>query len=163
MRKSLFHHLLQGSGLNIRHHQVYELSLRDPQLNHPFPLFPVRLGTSFSGGGNWGTRRLGNPKDSVWEDWGTLGKIRGITNHPPLRILLGTVDPVDPTQISIFLNPWKLGFACWVLGNSSQTSSPQIVVKFPRKLTFHVPWKFQWLVQMYFPIKRLSFCRGRIR
>ena len=23
---------------------------------------------------------LGNPKDSVWEDWGTLGKIRGITN-----------------------------------------------------------------------------------
>ena len=23
-----------------------------------------------------------NPKDSVWEDWGTLGKIRGITTHP---------------------------------------------------------------------------------
>ena len=22
---------------------------------------------------------LGNPEDSVWEDWGTLGKIRGIT------------------------------------------------------------------------------------
>ena len=25
---------------------------------------------------------LGNPKDSVWEDWGTLGKIRGITTPP---------------------------------------------------------------------------------
>ena len=24
---------------------------------------------------------LGNPKDSVWEDWGTLGKIRGITTR----------------------------------------------------------------------------------
>ncbi len=24
----------------------------------------------------------GNPKDSVWEDWGTLGKIRGITTPP---------------------------------------------------------------------------------
>ena len=31
---------------------------------------------------------LGNPKDSVWEDWGTLGKIRGITTPGPLRILL---------------------------------------------------------------------------
>ena len=29
---------------------------------------------------------LGNLKDSVWEDWGTLGKIRGITT-PSLRIL----------------------------------------------------------------------------
>ena len=27
---------------------------------------------------------LGNPKDSVWEDWGTLGKIKGINHHPPL-------------------------------------------------------------------------------
>ena len=27
------------------------------------------------------------PKDSVWDHWGTLGKIRGITT-PPLRILL---------------------------------------------------------------------------
>ena len=27
---------------------------------------------------------LGNPKDSVWEDWGTLGKIREIT-APPLK------------------------------------------------------------------------------
>ena len=27
---------------------------------------------------------LENPKDSVWGDWGTLGKIRGIT-HPPLK------------------------------------------------------------------------------
>ena len=24
----------------------------------------------------------GNVKDSVWEDWGTLGKIRGITTPP---------------------------------------------------------------------------------
>ena len=29
---------------------------------------------------------LGKPKDSVWEDWGTLGKIREIT--PPLRNLI---------------------------------------------------------------------------
>ena len=29
----------------------------------------------------------GNPKDSVWEDWGTLGKIRE-SQPPPLRILL---------------------------------------------------------------------------
>ena len=28
-----------------------------------------------------GKRELGNPKDSVWEDWGTLGKIRGITSY----------------------------------------------------------------------------------
>ena len=27
-----------------------------------------------AGGGG----ELGNPKDSVWEDWGTLGKVRGI-------------------------------------------------------------------------------------
>ena len=27
------------------------------------------------------------PKDSVWEDWGALGKIRGITTPGPLRIL----------------------------------------------------------------------------
>ena len=33
-------------------------------------------------GGNWG-----NPKDSYREDWGTLGKIRGITTTP-LGILL---------------------------------------------------------------------------
>ena len=26
---------------------------------------------------------LGNPEDSVWEDWGTLGKIRGITTRDP--------------------------------------------------------------------------------
>ena len=26
---------------------------------------------------------LGNPKDSVWEDWGTLRKIRGITTRDP--------------------------------------------------------------------------------
>ena len=26
---------------------------------------------------------LGNPEDSVWEDWGTLGKIRGITIPDP--------------------------------------------------------------------------------
>ncbi len=25
---------------------------------------------------------LGNTEDSIWEDWGTLGKIRGITNPP---------------------------------------------------------------------------------
>ena len=25
----------------------------------------------------------GNPKDFVWEDWGTLGNIRGITTPPP--------------------------------------------------------------------------------
>ena len=25
---------------------------------------------------------LGNPKDSVWEDWGTLGKIGEITTPP---------------------------------------------------------------------------------
>ena len=31
------------------------------------------------GGGNWGTRRI--PR----EDWGTLGKIRGITESPPLN------------------------------------------------------------------------------
>ena len=30
---------------------------------------------------------LGNPEDSVWEDWGTLGKIKGITTAPN-RILL---------------------------------------------------------------------------
>ena len=29
---------------------------------------------------------LGKPEDSGWEDWGTLGKIRGITT-PPKRIL----------------------------------------------------------------------------
>ena len=33
------------------------------------------------GGGSWGTLRI--PR----EDWGTVGKIRGITT-PPLRILL---------------------------------------------------------------------------
>ena len=41
---------------------------------------------SFCGGflrGGGGT--LGNPNDSDWEDWGTLGKIRGITN--PQRLL----------------------------------------------------------------------------
>ena len=27
---------------------------------------------------------LGKPKDSVWEDWGTLGKIRG-KKHPTLK------------------------------------------------------------------------------
>ena len=26
---------------------------------------------------------LGNPEDSVWEDWGTLGKTRGITLKNP--------------------------------------------------------------------------------
>ena len=25
---------------------------------------------------------MGNPEDSVWEDWGTLGKIRGIATPP---------------------------------------------------------------------------------
>ena len=25
---------------------------------------------------------LGNPEDCVWEDWGTLGKIREITTPP---------------------------------------------------------------------------------
>ncbi len=25
---------------------------------------------------------LGNPEDSAWEDWGTVGKIRGITTPP---------------------------------------------------------------------------------
>ena len=29
------------------------------------------------------TRKLGNPQDSVWEDRGTLGKIRGITTRDP--------------------------------------------------------------------------------
>ena len=29
--------------------------------------------------------QLGNPEDSVWEDWGTLGKIRGITTPAPGR------------------------------------------------------------------------------
>ena len=33
---------------------------------------------------------LGNPKDSGWEDWGTLGKIRGIITPGPLRIQLLT-------------------------------------------------------------------------
>ena len=32
----------------------------------------------FKGGGNWGTARI--PR----EDWGTLGKIRGITTRIPL-------------------------------------------------------------------------------
>ena len=27
----------------------------------------------------------GNPKDSVWEDWGTLGKISGNHHHPSLK------------------------------------------------------------------------------
>ena len=40
-------------------------------------------GGVFKGGGNWG-----NPKDSVWEDWGTLGKIR---EPPPL----GTPPPLN--------------------------------------------------------------------
>ena len=31
---------------------------------------------------------LKNPKDSVWEDWGRLGKILGITSRGPLRIPL---------------------------------------------------------------------------
>ena len=29
---------------------------------------------------------LGNPKDSVWEDWGTLGKIRGFGGIPFKKI-----------------------------------------------------------------------------
>ena len=35
---------------------------------------------------------LGNPEDSVWEDWGTLGKIWVITTPGPLRILLSFHD-----------------------------------------------------------------------
>ena len=31
---------------------------------------------------------LGNPKDSVWEDWGTLRNLRGLTTPGPLRLLL---------------------------------------------------------------------------
>ena len=36
---------------------------------------------------------LGNPKDSVWEDWGTFGKIRE-DYHPPLRIPLVFIEHV---------------------------------------------------------------------
>ena len=28
----------------------------------------------------------GNPEDSVWEDWGRLGKIRGITTPNPIML-----------------------------------------------------------------------------
>ena len=52
----------------------------------------------FTGGCSWG-----NPKDSVWEDWGTLGKIRGIT-PPPLKNPIKwcttdfTVVTISPTE-----------------------------------------------------------------
>ena len=49
------------------------------------------------GGCSWG-----NPKDSVWEDWGTLGKIRGITT-PPERILLHGVQQI--LQGSLYRQP----------------------------------------------------------
>ncbi len=41
----------------------------------------------------------GNPKDSVWEDWGTeqetLGKIRGITTRDPKQ------NPINPGAVMI--------------------------------------------------------------
>ena len=43
-------------------------------------------GCPIGGGGT-----LGNPEDSGREDWGTLGKIRGITT-PPVRILLKSAE-----------------------------------------------------------------------
>ena len=54
---------------------------------------------------------LGNPKDSVWEDWGTLGKIRGITT-PPLRILLNgrfsqDLDQILPHLVDEGVLSWK--------------------------------------------------------
>ena len=46
--------------------------------------YPYRV---LKGGVSKGRVFLNNPEDSVWEDWGTLGKIRGITTIS-LRILL---------------------------------------------------------------------------
>ena len=46
---------------------------------------------------------LGNPKHSVWEDWSTLGKIRGITT-PRNRILLVS-DPKFSGDFAVFFAP----------------------------------------------------------
>ena len=61
------------------------------------------------GRGNWGTLRI--PR----EDWGTLGKIRGITTPPPLRNLLN-MDAVPVTDTGSQL-VYRAQAAATVLGD----------------------------------------------
>ena len=63
-----------------------ESHIMDPRdfLNNPVVLYHLFLGFLWVLGvepkGGGGT--LGNPEDSGWEDWGTLGKTRGISAPP---------------------------------------------------------------------------------
>ena len=65
---------------------------------------------------SWEGVFLGNPEDSVWEDWGTLGNIRGITtrgvivgHQPKLHALFkGKWDPQNHHRFAFFDTP-KIG------------------------------------------------------
>ena len=60
-----------------------------------------------------GRGSLGNPKDSVWEDWGTLGKIRGITTPPRILLKIAmvkiVVDFFQLEKIGVFWSFFLLG------------------------------------------------------
>ena len=76
----------------------------------PVPTFPSTIvgflrGGGSRGGGNWGTLRI--PR----EDWGTLGKIRGITTLPlqnPIKLFV-SLYPRKPSTVEPTRRP--IGFS----------------------------------------------------
>ena len=63
---------------------------------------------------------LGNPKDSVWEDWGTLGKIREITTPPEEFVL-----PNNPKKLVVKLGRYFSGCRCF--RNVSHEKNPRLL------------------------------------